>query len=163
VKDGVRCTKRNDDLSLRQDLQVEGLRGGVLHVKSIIEDETERLEGRSDKIILGGFSQGSATALWSLFSGAAASKGLLGGFIGIGAWMPFTREVKRAVAVEGEDKSQSLRVGKLTSTMLEILGIDPLVSVEEVKDCLRKTPIFLGHGTDASHPLPCSLPGETLC
>jgi lysophospholipase-2 len=77
--------------------------------------------------------------------------------------MPFTREVKRVVTVEGEDQSQSRGVEKLTSTMLYILGIDPLVPVEEVKDCLRKTPVFLGHGTDVSHPIPYSLPGETLC
>ena len=81
-----------ENLSERQDLQVSGLRDGILLVRDIVEKEIDRLEGNSRKIIFGGFSQGSATALWSLFTGAALTKGSLGGFVGLGAWMPFTRE-----------------------------------------------------------------------
>src|SRR4051812_13498540 len=78
-----------DDLSERQDLQVAGLRDGVWRVKSLVEEEVNRLGGDSKKVLLGGFSQGSATALWSLFSGAAAIQGDLGAFVGLSAWMPF--------------------------------------------------------------------------
>ena len=137
-----------EDLSERQDLQVTGLRDGIHHVRGIVEEEVDRLGGKSDKVVLGGFSQGSATALWSLFTGAAATKGNLGAFIGLSAWMPFTKEAKKAVNIGDSAQSQSLRTKTLTTTFLEVLGLDPLVPVEATQSCLRKTPVYLGHGTD---------------
>ncbi|KAF2712539.1 hypothetical protein K504DRAFT_464629 [Pleomassaria siparia CBS 279.74] len=137
-----------EDLSVRQDLQVAGLRDGILHVRCIVEEEIERLGGKSEKVILGGFSQGSATALWSLFTGAAVARGPLGGFFGIGAWMPFTREAKKAVGISEVALAQEKRVPQLATTFWDILGIDPVTPVEMIQARLHKMPVSLGHGTD---------------
>lgn len=139
-----------ENLSLRQDLQVIGLRDGALLIKNIIEEEAARLGGNSETIILGGFSQGSATSLWSLFTGAAATKGRLGGFVGLSAWMPFTREARLASDVGNATQSQTLhaRIEHLTDTFLDVLGLDALVPTSTVQHCLRELPVFLGHGTD---------------
>lgn len=137
-----------EDLSERQDLQVTGLRDGILLIRRAIEEEAERLGGNAEKIILGGFSQGSATALWSLFTGAAATKGNLGAFIGLSAWMPFTSEAKKAVGVDEPAQPQRLRVQHLATTFLDVLGLDPLISMDAIRECLEKTRVYLGHGTD---------------
>ena len=82
-----------DDLGDRQDLQVPGLRDSIQLVKSVVENEVDVLNGHVDRVVLGGFSQDSAVALWSILSGAGLSKGHLGGFLGLSAWMPFAKTV----------------------------------------------------------------------
>lgn len=138
------------DLSERQDLQVAGLRDGVRLVKRTIEEEADRLEGDSSRIILGGFSQGAATALWSLFTGATATRGRLGAFIGLSAWMPFVHEAKASVHVGalGGLPFQASRVEGLAKSFLDILGVEPFVTVEASQQCILTTPVYLGHGTD---------------
>ncbi|KAF2465971.1 alpha/beta-hydrolase [Lindgomyces ingoldianus] len=138
-----------DDLSERKDLNVAGLRDGIHFIKDIIEDEANRLGGRSDRIILGGFSQGAATALWSLFTGAAIAQGTLGGFIGLSGWMPFTAEAKQAADTTGTStKRLAPAIQTLSHVFLDILGLEPFVSTETIDKCVRKMPIYLGHGTD---------------
>lgn len=141
-----------DDLSERQDLQVSGLRDGIHFVKSTLEKEVENLGGRAERVILGGFSQGSATVLWSLFTGAAMGNGRLGAFVGLGAWMPFTREAKKAVSVEDSIISRDQRAGNLVASFSGILGIDSLSSAD-VGANLQQTPVYLGHGTDVRENL----------
>lgn len=137
-----------DDLSKRQDLQVVGLRDGVHLVRRVIEEEVEKLGGKSNKIILGGFSQGSATALWSLFTGAALSGGSLGAFVGLSAWMPFTNEAKTAVGVDALAQRVVSPISDLVTSFLDILGIDSFISTEGLSQNLQRTPVYLGHGTD---------------
>lgn len=136
-----------DDLSLRQDLQVPGLRDNIGNIKQIVEDEVQRLHGKADRVILGGFSQGSATALWSLFTGAAVAKGMLGGFIGLGAWMPFTREAKEAVDDQGGETVGD-RTHRLKTKFSAIIGIKLLGSTELVCAGGLQMPVYLGHGKD---------------
>ncbi|KAF2741128.1 alpha/beta-hydrolase [Polyplosphaeria fusca] len=134
-----------EDLSRRQDLQVAGLRNGIRMVQKLIEEEVERLAGEAGRIILGGFSQGSATALWSLFTGAAVVDGKLGGFVGLSAWMPFTREAQAAVGKKGPIKS---RFECLQDTFLEIVGLNAFIGSVSLYESLEKIPVFLGHGID---------------
>ncbi|KAF2190517.1 alpha/beta-hydrolase [Zopfia rhizophila CBS 207.26] len=137
-----------DNLSERQDLQVAGLRDGIQLIKRTVEDEAERLGGSSRRIILGGFSQGGATALWSLFSGAATAKGKLGAFVGLSAWMPFTKEAIEVVIANGSDISPDLRVKNLATTFLDIIGLEAFTSEGMALEHIQGTRIFLGHGTD---------------
>ncbi|KAF2257076.1 alpha/beta-hydrolase [Trematosphaeria pertusa] len=150
-----------DDLSMRQDLQVSGLRDGIHLVKDIIEAEVERLAGQADRIILGGFSQGSAIALWSLFTGAAMTKGPLGAFVGLSAWMPFTKKAKEVFHAGESGEAQACQIHGLMDTFCEILGIGPLASAEAAQDKLRRMPVYLGHGTDVIKVLPATLDSLT--
>jgi predicted esterase len=52
-----------DDLDERGDFRVAGLQECVPFLKSVIEEEVDRLGGTSEKLVPGGFSQGSATAV----------------------------------------------------------------------------------------------------
>ncbi|KAF2689407.1 alpha/beta-hydrolase [Lentithecium fluviatile CBS 122367] len=134
-----------DDLRERQDLQVDGLREGIRLVQKIIEEEVGILGGNAEKVILGGFSQGSATALWSLFTGAAMMKGNLGAFVGLSAWMPFAKEAKEVV--ERPTSSSTMKAENLGNVFADIIGIVPLVSARAMQTCLQ-IPVYLGHGTD---------------
>lgn len=139
-----------EDLRGRQDLQVSGLRDGIQLVRDIVEKEVRRLGGDASKVILGGFSQGSATALWALFTGAAMTRGSLGAFVGLSAWMPFTKEATEAV---GDDvvNTTSNRIQRLGDSFLDIVGIEHFVSTEAMQACLQM-PVYLGHGTDVCNP-----------
>ncbi|KAH7116788.1 Phospholipase/Carboxylesterase-domain-containing protein, partial [Dendryphion nanum] len=134
------------DLGLRQDLQVEGLRSGIQWLKNIIESEVDRLGGNSENIVLGGFSQGSATALWSLFTGLSATKGKLGAFIGLSAWAPFLPEVEEVVQDRDTSLSSTDRARTLMSTAMNVLGLDAVTDAEKKDHCLQSLPIYLGHG-----------------
>ena len=134
-----------EDLREKEALQIEGLRDGVHLVREIVEAEVGRLGGHAEKVVLGGFSQGSAVALWSVFTGAAMTKGTLGAFVGLSAWMPFTKEAKEAV-VQTADPS-TMRIGKLATVFADILGIGPFMQVEAMQERLQM-PVYLGHGID---------------
>ncbi|KAF2116626.1 Alpha/Beta hydrolase protein [Lophiotrema nucula] len=135
------------DLSKRQDLQVAGLRSNIQSVHEVVEEEIDKLGGRSENIILGGFSQGSATALWSLFTGAVASRGSLGAFVGLSAWMPFINDAKAVVGIDRPEAAQSQRIADLQSRFLDIVGLHGFVSTEAVQRCLSDMPVYLGHDT----------------
>lgn len=135
-----------DDLALSQDLQVPGLQDSVrLTVKTIL-DEVEKLDGKVERVVLGGFSQGSAVALWSLFTGADKTVDRLGAFVGLSAWMPFTREALDLVSRDWDmlalDRYRILRKG------LAKMGVVETVDLEEQEQVLPKLPVYLGHGKD---------------
>lgn len=139
-----------EDLSHGQDLQIPGLRDGIHHVRRIVESETDRMGGDASKIVLCGFSQGSAVALWSLLTGAATTRGQLGGFIGLSAWMPYTREARVATDLGSQVNSdrQSSLVENLSNTFVNILEIQPIVATALIQDGIHKLPVYLGHGID---------------
>jgi hypothetical protein len=144
-------------MNLRQDLQVHGLRDGVHLIKNVVREEVERLSGESHRVVLGGFSMGSALALWSIFTGAAFTSGKLGGFVGLSAWMPFTQEAMAALDPGNPNLTQVVRVESLTSTFLDVLGIGPFTSCEIIQDSLLQMPSYLGHGTDVRRSNPTCL------
>jgi predicted esterase len=133
------------DLTERQNDQLPGLRDGIKHVKEIVEKEVQRLNGNSHKVFLGGFSQGSSVAMWSLFTGAATTTGRLGGFVGLSAWMPFTKEVTQTVTASTESEPLTGKVGDLTEKFLGIVGMDRFGAGTAQ---LSGMPVFLGHGVD---------------
>lgn len=71
----------------KEELQFEGLRESVKGILSIIKEEAA-LVG-PERIILGGISQGCATAIYALLCGGTK----LGGFIGLSSWLPFQSRV----------------------------------------------------------------------
>lgn len=137
-----------DDLSLSQDLQLPGLCNGIQLAAKIMESEVDRLGGRSDHVILGGFSQGSAVALWSLFTGVAGLKGCLGAFVGFSAWMPFTKEAMDFIT-SGTQESVPSRYGALREGFGKILEAGWTASIPSVQ-IAAGMPVYLGHGVDVS-------------
>lgn len=135
------------DLTERQDLQLPGLTDGIKYLKEIVEKEVQRLDGNARKVFLGGFSQGSAIALWSLFTGAATIAGRLGGFVGLSAWMPFTREAMETVTAAAKRDSLTGKAVDPTGGFLGIVGLKSFgVGIAQLSDM----PVFLGHGIDDS-------------
>jgi len=70
-------------------LQKEGLREAVAHLSALIEAEV-RSGIPHDHIIIGGISQGCATALHVLL----ALGHQLGGFVGMSGWLPFASNIR---------------------------------------------------------------------
>ncbi|PSN63741.1 alpha/beta-hydrolase [Corynespora cassiicola Philippines] len=138
-----------DDLSQRQDLQVAGLRDSIRHVGSVFESEVDLLGGHGDKVILGGFSQGAATALWSLFTGAILTKGGPRAFLGLSPWLPFTAEAEQAVAKADDMSKLSLEVVQsLTTRFLDIIGVPEFAPIEDIQNCFSNLNVCLGHDTE---------------
>jgi lysophospholipase II len=130
--------------------QVPGLRESVEYILRIIEEEVARLDGNSDRVVLGGFSQGMAVAMAAL----VCCRKRLGGFVGAMGWIPFASrlaslldqgEVEKAAGFYRwslgftSTQQKSLRAKSETASPFEAAKQETTVSSS------LQTPIFLGH------------------
>lgn len=97
------------DPSRRQDLQVEGLRESVMKIMELVRAESVRVP--RGNVILGGISQGYATAVHVLL----AMDVRLAGFVGLSGWMPFAREIQDAARDQCGDGRQSASASAATT------------------------------------------------
>ncbi|KAI2626387.1 Phospholipase/Carboxylesterase-domain-containing protein [Xylaria nigripes] len=88
------------DITARQELQVDGLRESVRYISNILRDEIEKLHGDSEKVVLGGISQGGAAGLWTILCQEAPTVGILGGFFAASTWPPFASNVEQILAAQ---------------------------------------------------------------
>lgn len=72
-----------EDPSEKAELQIEGLKESIAQIRELIEVEAAIVG--YDGVVLGGISQGCATALLTLLTGGVE----LGGFVGMCGWLPF--------------------------------------------------------------------------
>lgn len=122
--------------SQREDLQVEGLSESVSTMIKLIKEEVAYVE--PSKIILGGISQGYATAIHVLL----ALNVQLAGFVGLSGWMPFARQVKTA----GRDKPGHQLARAATDFVRANLGLEDIGGmVIADQGGWEGTPLFLGH------------------
>ncbi|OJJ37448.1 hypothetical protein ASPWEDRAFT_39133 [Aspergillus wentii DTO 134E9] len=132
----------------RQELQTEGLKESVGYVLDIVEKEIALLDGRAERLFLGGMSQGMATILWTLLCSPIRLGGTrLGGVVAFCGWLPFAGQIEAIV----ESHPDSSAVDKSTQVgrhLLKILGYTPLQIEEREFDSVVSTPVFLSHGTD---------------
>lgn len=77
------------DPSLRQKLQTEGLQQSVAFVSRLVEEEIKTADGDAGRVVLGGISQGCATAIRAMLSCPK-----LGAFVGFCGWMPFPDDAR---------------------------------------------------------------------
>lgn len=138
--------------SLREDLQMDGIKESVADITKILDEEVDRLGGSSQNIVLGGISQGAAVGFWVLFYQTRALR-KLGGFVGVSSWLPFSYIIERFLPkINGQisdlrsdhTSSQSFVSSILEATKASLIhygGDHPLLS----------TPVFLGHGTDDAY------------
>jgi len=76
-----------EDPEEQKELQVQGLKESIAFIMDVIHQETKFVP--MECIILGGISQGCATAIYALM----ATRVQMGGFIGLCSWLPFSKEI----------------------------------------------------------------------
>lgn len=117
-------------LSESCDEDVSGIHEASVLVKQMIDKEIESTGISSENIILGGFSQGGALALYT----ALTSDKKLGGVIALSTWLPLRSEfpeklseVNKSIKIfqaHGHiDPVVALRWGETTKIFLQSLGV----------------------------------------
>ncbi|KAI3321037.1 Phospholipase/carboxylesterase [Xylariaceae sp. AK1471] len=140
------------DITARQELQVDGIRESVWYILDVLRNEIEMLHGESEKVVLGGISQGGAVGLWTLLCQAEPIGGILGGFFGASTWLPFASNVERVLAskrrsARGEELvTESHKFDSFVETMMESMMNHYVGSGSR-----HFTPVFLGHGVDDAY------------
>ena len=155
---------------------IPGLRATVLHIHALIREEAALLEHGAQDVVIGGFSQGCAAALMALMLWDGAEK--LGGFWGMGGWLPFAGLVQSEVraaeehSVEADqfdpferndfcvgdigDRGDAVIGARVVRALQERLEIDCYTSASTTLPRISDTPVFLGHG-DQDDNVPISL------
>lgn len=118
----------------RRQSQVDGLKESIAYIISIIRNEASIVV--PERIILGGISQGCATAIYALLFGGIR----LGGFIGLCSWLPFQEEIHALSTGSPAATIASLRAAQITA------NLSPNHS--DFKADVLTTPIFLSHSKD---------------
>jgi lysophospholipase-2 len=132
--------------STKKELQIDGLRESIGEILDIIRSET--LLVPAARIILGGISQGCATAIHALLCGEIR----LGGFIGLNGWLPFQDDIATITTeFTRDDALPHIRA------LFNRTGHEPNVH-RDLSDLSREsaleTPIFLSHSQDDPLALP---------
>ncbi|MCJ1378107.1 hypothetical protein MMC17_001203 [Xylographa soralifera] len=148
----------------REEVQVEGLWESSTLIHQLIMREMASIP--CGNIILGGLSQGCATALYALLTfhdatlGDSAVRPALGAMVGMSGWLPFRKQIDEIMREEdgsdqGEDpfdRGEALNPGVTTSKEMEALdflreNVDLLALTTSQTSAALRTPVFLGHGT----------------
>ena len=137
------------DTTARQDLQVEGIRESVEYISAILSDEANHLDGRSDRLVLGGISQGGAIAIWSLLSQKTTTTKKLGAFIGMSTWLPFATNLRHNLARGSIADYDRSTFDSFVEAMVKPLKNE--LHRTAGKSALLLTPVFMGHGTDDAY------------
>jgi len=127
------------DITARQEVQIPGIRDSTEYVNTIIDKEIVKLAGASERVVLGGISQGGAVAMWTLLNQGERS---FGAFFGTNTWLPFASSLQDSMS-QGAEMSEEEGVVFLA----EMLG-PPLIQGQIFN---RSTRVFLGHGTDDAY------------
>ncbi len=171
----------------KKELMLPGLQESIRQITDIIIEEAQALP--LERIILGGISQGCATAILALLS----SEMNLGGFIGWCSFLPFQSSIEAlntriignkhelSGGVQGilglsqgdpdpDSNNPNLEDSKIEALVATTYTVkDAEVNQMEIFTCgspmppqaARKTPIFLAHSED-DDVVPCKL-GDDLC
>lgn len=122
----------------------------TIYIQDLVKREIELLGGDSRRLVLGGMSQGMATALSA--SGIGAKETNMGGFVGFCGWMPFAAEIEDGMRRTDQEMAatDAIRRGEYHT----IQSISPETAAQ-VGDAHRRdlgivpsTPVLLIHGTD---------------
>ncbi|CAG8039123.1 unnamed protein product [Penicillium salamii] len=139
-----------NDIQKDQELQIEGLRESVHHILNILEAEIKLLDGRSDRVFLGGISQGMAISLWVLLCAPSRITAPLGGLLGFCGWLPFAHQVECLVRHPGIDSIHRKRL--VSEFFLNTIADSSSRPERDAYDLsVLNTPAFLSHGLDDPH------------
>ncbi|KAK5655898.1 hypothetical protein OQA88_5437 [Cercophora sp. LCS_1] len=115
-----------NNLAQREELQLQGIKESVASLRPMVKAEVELLDGRHDRVILAGISQGGATAAHVLLN--LEVEGLrprLGGLMTFCSRFPFP--------------------GRILSETRAVLGLEGVPSDDTV---VRETPVLWQHCVD---------------
>jgi lysophospholipase II len=130
--------------SEKDEIQIDGLRESVKEILDLIRTEAVLIS--PDRIILGGISQGCATAIHTLLYGGIR----LGGFIGLSSWLPFEPEITTPMAdnmawrIVGDRLHYSHKMLNTPTDQAETTPVHSDLSSTFVLE----TPVFLSHSQD---------------
>ncbi|KAI1072991.1 hypothetical protein LB507_009086 [Fusarium sp. FIESC RH6] len=127
------------DITARQEVQIPGIKESTEYVNTIIDDEIEKLDGTSERVVLGGISQGGAIAMWTLLS---QSEKPFGAFFGTNTWLPFASNLQDSMS-QGAERGEDEGVVFLAEMLSPTPGQGQMPN--------RSAPVFLGHGTDDAY------------
>ncbi|KAL3422913.1 phospholipase carboxylesterase [Phlyctema vagabunda] len=122
----------------RKELQGAGLRESIACILDIVREESRTVP--LDHIVLGGISQGCATAILALMLG----KLKIAGFVGLCSWLPLEDELHLIAMGSAAEKASS------HDAVQNLLGED-LAAVQSQKQAMHLAtaiPIFLAHSKD---------------
>ncbi|KAK6504989.1 hypothetical protein TWF481_006922 [Arthrobotrys musiformis] len=128
-----------NDPSAKDELQIEGLREAVLFLKGLLDAEIA-IVGDSRRVILGGISQGEATALMVLLTGGYS----LAGFVGFSGWIPFAHRIQNGSLANSNSSTFRIRIAQDLNHLLQ-------TSWETRGNVGYNTPVLLGHGRDDAY------------
>ncbi|KAK6345343.1 hypothetical protein TWF718_007261 [Orbilia javanica] len=121
------------DPSERSELQTEGLSEAVLFLRDLLDEEIAIIKDPK-RVILGGISQGEATALVLLLTGGYE----FGGFMGFSGWIPF------AGLIQNEPLGNPFKIPQDLNYPLQMC-----------KETGSRTgcdmPVLIGHGRDDAY------------
>ncbi|CAK7214689.1 hypothetical protein SEUCBS140593_002267 [Sporothrix eucalyptigena] len=150
------------DPTLRQDLQMPGLRASVQHVEQIIDEEIKILRGAgyaSDAhahLVFGGISLGGAVALWTLLSTKTPEQPLAC-FAVASTWLPFAKEVEAYLVADKASVEYEEQGFKFVQSMMAPLHQsmrqrkEQQTATADAASSVLKAPVFVGHGRDDAY------------
>ncbi|MCJ1407661.1 hypothetical protein MMC19_001732 [Ptychographa xylographoides] len=130
--------------SEKDEIQLDGLRESAKEILDLIRTEAVLIS--PDRILLGGISQGCATAIHALLYGGIR----LGGFVGLSSWLPFELEITTRMAdnmawsMGGKRRPYSHKMLNTSTDQAETTSVLSDLSSTFVLD----TPVFLSHSRD---------------
>ncbi len=133
-----------EDPSERKEIQIDGLRESVKEILDLIRAEATLIS--PDRIILGGISQGCATAVHTLLYGGIR----LGGFIGLSSWLPFQPGIITTMAdnnswsIDGDGLHYNHKMLNMPTDQVETT----LAVLDHSSTLVLETPVFLSHSRD---------------
>lgn len=137
------------DTTVREDLQMEGIRQSVAYVQSILNREVAALGGETERVVVMGISQGGAIGMWTLLCQGALD-GRFGAFVGASTWLPFAATIERLFG-KGDDHNTAETASGSSPSDTFVADMMPTLSplaASPTDKSLLSTPVFLGHGVD---------------
>jgi len=130
----------------KQDLMIPGIRESTVQILDIVQEEAKSVP--LNRIILGGISQGCATAILTLLSSGMA----IGGFIGLCSWLPLENIIDEfPSSCVGNRSEISRHIQKslvlVSDKQPQIDDINTIISRLSL-DTKLDIPIFLSHSRD---------------
>jgi predicted esterase len=141
------------DTTARQDLQIPGIIESTRYLKTILEKEIETLDGVTEKVVLGGISQGAAVGMWTFLCRDHLERPL-GAFFGASTWLPFASKIEHHLlpshSFDNHPHDSSTKQSQVDAFVDDMLA-DTKSSLAQNGEAFLSTPIFLGHGIDDAY------------
>ncbi|KAF8201557.1 beta-1,4-glucosidase [Pholiota molesta] len=126
------------DPTEKQELQTSGIAESVAYLKTVIQDEIDKLDGDAGRL-------GAAVGMLTLLS----LEQRVGGFFGASTWLPFASDIRHHLGATAAKEEEREDVGGNPFAVLKTaLGWQKSNENNSISGAVMKTPVWLGHGID---------------